>query len=162
MAEISSDAVARGVRFTNGGAFAKEVRCEVARFLDEPGRRRRARIQLLAKAPIGAGAMLAGWAILVFASPGVIGAIAALALLAAGSLLTAFCVQHDANHGATFTARRWNYLLGWTTDVLLGISSHAWRVKHNVAHHTYTNVVGFDHDIALSPIARVAPGERAH
>ena len=162
MTEISSEAGAVRVRFTNGGAFALDVRREVDRFLDEPGRRRRARIALLAKAPIGVGAMVAGWAILIFASPGLIGAVAALAVLAAGSLLTAFCVQHDANHGATFTARRWNYLLGWTTDVMLGVSSHAWRVKHNVAHHTYTNVAGYDNDIALAPIARFAPGHSSH
>ena len=134
------------------------MRREVERFLAEPGRTRRGRIALLVKAPIGVGAMLGGWAVLIFAAPGRVLALAALALIAAGSLLTAFCVQHDANHGATFKARRWNYLLGWTADVMLGVSSHAWRVKHNVAHHTYTNVAGFDDDIALSPIARFAPG----
>src|SRR6185369_6664559 len=96
MAQTSSQAGAVRVRFTNGGAFAHDVRSEVERFLDEPGRRRRARIKLLAKAPIGVGAMVAGWAILIFASPGLIGAVAALAVVAAGSLLTAFCVQHDA------------------------------------------------------------------
>ena len=159
MGELSSEAGAARVRFTNGGAFALDVRGEVERFLAEPGRTRRGRIALLVKAPIGVGAMLGGWAVLIFAAPGPAGAMTALALVAVGSLLTAFCVQHDANHGATFKARRWNYLLGWTADVMLGVSSHAWRVKHNVAHHTYTNVAGFDDDIALSPIARFAPAQ---
>ena len=57
---------------------------------------------------------MVGWAILIFASPGLVAALAALAIMAAGSLLTAFCVQHDANHGAYFRARRCNHLLGWT------------------------------------------------
>ena len=159
MGELSSEADAIRVRFTNGGAFGLDVRREVERFLAEPGRTRRGQIALLVKAPIGVGAMLGGWAVLIFAAPGWVLALAALALIAAGSLLTAFCVQHDANHGATFRARHWNYLLGWTADVMLGVSSHAWRVKHNVAHHTYTNVEGFDDDIALSPIARFAPAQ---
>ena len=77
--------------------------------------------------------------------------------LALGSMLMAFCVQHDANHGAFFRRRRYNHLLGWTSDALLGFSSYAWRVKHNVAHHTYTNVDGFDDDVKQVPLARFAP-----
>ena len=69
-------------------------------------------------------------------------------------MLTAFSVQHDANHGAYFRSRSWNHLLGWSTDALLGFSSYAWRVKHNVAHHTYTNVDVLDDDITQVPLAR--------
>ena len=36
-------------------------------------------------------------------------------------------------------------------------SSYAWRVKHNVAHHTYTNVDGYDADITQVPFARLVP-----
>ena len=68
-------------------------------------------------------------------------------------MLTAFCVQHDANHGSYFKQRRWNHLVGWSTDSLLGFSSYAWRVKHNVAHHTYTNVDGYDDDATQVPLA---------
>jgi linoleoyl-CoA desaturase len=47
--------------------------------------------------------------------------------------------------------------MGWTADALLGFSSYAWRVKHNVAHHTYTNVDGYDDDISQTPFARLTP-----
>ena len=82
-----------------------------------------------------------------------------LAGLVLGALLTAFCVQHDANHGAYFRQRRYNHLLGWTADALLGFSSYAWRVKHNVAHHTYTNVDGYDDDVTQVPLARFTPSQ---
>ena len=62
MGELSSEAGAIRVRFTNGGAFGLDVRREVERFLAEPGRTRRGQIALLVKAPIGVGAMLGGWA----------------------------------------------------------------------------------------------------
>ena len=65
--------------------------------------------------------------------------------------------MHDANHGAYFRTRRLNHLAGWTADAPLGISSYAWRVKHNVAHHTYTNVDGYDADITQMPFARLLP-----
>ena len=71
MGELSSEADAIRVRFTNGGAFGLDVRREVERFLAEPGRTRRGQIALLVKAPIGVGAMLGGWAVLIFAAPGV-------------------------------------------------------------------------------------------
>jgi linoleoyl-CoA desaturase len=72
-------------------------------------------------------------------------------------MLTAFSVQHDANHGAFFRRKRHNHLLGWSSDALLGYSSYVWRVKHNVAHHTYTNVDGYDADITQMPFARFMP-----
>jgi linoleoyl-CoA desaturase len=67
--------------------------------------------------------------------------------------------MHDANHGAYFTGRRANHLMGWTADSLLGLSSYAWRVKHNVAHHTFTNVDQYDDDITQVPLARLVPGQ---
>ena len=81
--------------------------------------------------------------------------------LVVGATLIAFCVQHDANHGAYFRQRRYNHLVGWSADVLLGFSSYAWRVKHNVAHHTYTNVDEFDADATQVPLARFAPSQKA-
>ena len=44
--------------------------------------------------------------------------------------------------------------------MLLGFSSYAWRVKHNVAHHTYTNVDEFDADATQVPLARFAPSQK--
>jgi linoleoyl-CoA desaturase len=69
-------------------------------------------------------------------------------------------VHHDANHGAYFAGRRRNHVLGWlAADVLLGFSSYVWRVKHNVAHHTYTNVDGYDDDVAQTPFLRFLPSQ---
>ena len=36
----------------------------------------------------------------------------------------------------------------------LGASAYFWKQKHNIIHHTYTNVDGIDDDIAKSPIIR--------
>ena len=52
-------------------------------------------------------------------------------------------------------------LVGWSSDSLLGMSSYAWRVKHNVAHHTYTNVDGYDADATQVPLARFMPSQGA-
>ena len=122
---------------------------------------RRGRFGLYHKAPIAIGLMLVAWSVLIFANPGLLVGVLALGVLAFGAMLTAFSVQHDANHGAYFGRRRYDHLVGWSSDALLGYSSYIWRVKHNVAHHTYTNVAGYDDDIDQEPFLRLQPGARA-
>ena len=84
----------------------------------------------------------------------------ALLGLILGAILAGFCVQHDANHLATFPSKRWNHLLGWiSSDVCLGFGSYMWQTKHNVAHHTYTNVAGHDPDAEQTPLLKLAPSQ---
>jgi linoleoyl-CoA desaturase len=87
-------------------------------------------------------------------------------LAAAGVLVVALVavgtsIMHDANHDS-FSTRRWvNRALSYTSDAL-GASSWLWRFQHNTLHHGNANVVGFDADIALAPLARLAPSQPWH
>jgi linoleoyl-CoA desaturase len=78
-----------------------------------------------------------------------------LALAMAG---IGFGIQHDANHGAYSNRPGVNRLMGMMLDVL-GASSYLWKVKHNLSHHTFTNVVGGDDDINFLPFARLSPSQ---
>jgi linoleoyl-CoA desaturase len=78
-----------------------------------------------------------------------------LALAMAG---IGFGIQHDANHGAYSNHGGINRLMGLTLD-LLGASSYVWNFKHNLSHHTYTNLVGADDDIDFRPFARLSPAQ---
>ena len=64
-----------------------------------------------------------------------------------------FSVMHDANHGSYSTKSWLNDSLGLSANAM-GASSFFWKQKHNIIHHTYTNVDGLDDDIAKSPIIR--------
>ena len=143
--------------FENGGDFIVETRREVERYLSSRGTRLRGRAQLYVKAVVAFTLLAASWYTLVFIRPGLVPGLLCLGGVVVGTVLIGFCVQHDANHGAYFRTRRLNHLLGWTADAFLGFSSYAWRVKHNVAHHTYTNVDGYDDDIDQTPFARMMP-----
>jgi len=55
-------------------------------------------------------------------------------------------VMHDAAHGSFSKKTRLNKLLG-TTMYLIGGNTFAWKVQHNILHHTYTNIQGYDEDI---------------
>lgn len=64
-----------------------------------------------------------------------------------------FNVMHDACHGS-YSSKKWvNNTLGLTINALGG-NSFMWKQKHNIIHHTYTNVDGMDDDIAKSPLIR--------
>jgi linoleoyl-CoA desaturase len=80
-----------------------------------------------------------------------------LALVLALSVVAiGFNVMHDASHEA-YSEHRWiNRLMAMSLDVVGG-SSHFWRWKHVVFHHTYVNVAGFDTDINLAGLGRLTP-----
>lgn len=55
-------------------------------------------------------------------------------------------VMHDACHGA-YSRKHWvNELLAGSL-YLLGSNVLNWKIQHNVLHHTYTNLSGYDEDI---------------
>ena len=64
-----------------------------------------------------------------------------------------FNIMHDACHGS-YSHKKWlNDVLGLTLNALGG-NAFIWKFKHNIIHHTYTNVDGVDDDIAKSPLIR--------
>jgi linoleoyl-CoA desaturase len=75
------------------------------------------------------------------------------------SALLAFNVPHDALHDAVSPHRWVNRALGYTFN-LVGMNAYTWRLKHNVAHHSFTNIPGFDPDIEAAPIFHLSPAER--
>ncbi len=154
---VTANVPRQKLSFDNGGAFIRETRRDVEAWLADRRVAARGRRKLQLKAAISFALLIGSWTALIFAPQGVAVDLLYFAGVVAGTMLVAFSVMHDANHGAYFRSRRLNHLLGWTADVALGVSSYAWRVKHNIAHHTYTNVDGYDADITQTPIARMMP-----
>jgi linoleoyl-CoA desaturase len=67
-----------------------------------------------------------------------------------------FSIAHDASHHA-ISERPWiNHLFAYAWN-LAGISSYFWELKHNVAHHGFTNIPGKDDDIDQSKLVRLNP-----
>ena len=67
-----------------------------------------------------------------------------------------FNVMHDANHGGYSDHPRVNKLVSLSAE-MLGMSGFRWRTKHNVWHHTYTNIAGFDDDVETFGLMRLTP-----
>ncbi len=72
-----------------------------------------------------------------------------------------FNVMHDGSHGS-FSNYRWlNRIAAYTINVL-GASSFMWNVKHNIVHHTYTNIDGFDDDINAGILLRFSEHQKRY
>ncbi len=67
-----------------------------------------------------------------------------------------FAVGHDALHGAYSSNKRVNQVLGRSFD-MVGANSYLWKIIHNIAHHTYTNIDGHDHDLEIASFIRLSP-----
>jgi len=73
--------------------------------------------------------------------------------------LLGFNVAHDASHGALFSSRSLNLIFSYSFE-LIGISSYAWHLKHNVVHHNNPNLQYGDFDIEGGPILRFSPADK--
>jgi linoleoyl-CoA desaturase len=109
--------------------------------------------RLFAKTIILVGGVVAIYFALLFFKIPTVPAILLCALFGYLSACIGFAVMHDANHGSYSPNTRFNDFLGMSANAL-GASSYFWKQKHNIIHHTYTNVDGIDDDIAKSPIIR--------
>jgi len=85
-------------------------------------------------------------------------------LMGTGMAGIGMCVMHDAVHGS-YSHKKWvNKMLGGTM-YLLGSNVFNWKIQHNYLHHSYTNIEGFDEDIASKgPIrlSQYAPLKKIH
>lgn len=68
-----------------------------------------------------------------------------------------FAVAHDALHGAYSKNEKINRLIGITFN-LVGANDYFWKIKHNVRHHTYTNIYHKDEDLEVAAnVLRLTP-----
>jgi linoleoyl-CoA desaturase len=81
------------------------------------------------------------------------------ALLGLTMVCIAFNVMHDACHGSYSTKKWVNELLGYSMNAL-GSNAFIWKIKHNIIHHTYTNVDGMDDDLSNGPLLRLCPTQK--
>ena len=70
-----------------------------------------------------------------------------------------FNVMHDGAHGSFSKHKILNKAAGFSLN-FLGASAIMWNMKHNIIHHTYTNIDGVDDDIEARPWLRFATTQK--
>ncbi|MEP6712570.1 MAG: acyl-CoA desaturase [Ferruginibacter sp.] len=72
-----------------------------------------------------------------------------------------FNVMHDGGHGSFSGSKFWNKMAAFSVNGL-GASAIMWNNKHNIIHHTYTNIDGVDDDIEIKPMLRMCPTQKKY
>ena len=151
------------LRFGRSTAFQKELKLRVDAYFKESGQSPRDCWQMYLKSAILLSIFAALYAGLVFFGfhggwPLALGLSVMLGLATAG---IAFNIQHDGGHHGYSKSSMVNQFAAMTLD-LVGGSSYIWDWKHDVLHHTYTNIIGHDTDIELGILGRLCPHQKRY
>ena len=145
------------VRFPARRSFHVDLKRRVEDYFEGAARSRHGGWAMGAKSAAMLAWLATSYALLMFAhlpAWGIALSSVSIGLAMAG---VGFSVMHDANHGGTSSSARTNGIMSFTLD-LIGGSSFLWRRKHNVLHHTYTNISTLDPDLeGGGPLLRLAP-----
>ncbi len=98
---------------------------------------------------------------LVFLHPDAFLSIILCALLGANLAFIGFNIMHEGGH-QSFSQIKWlNQASAYSLNVLGG-NALFWKTKHNINHHTYTNIEGMDDDIKVEPFMRIHKTQRKY
>ena len=160
--DVSTQAPAAGksIKFPRNAGFMSALRARVDGYFTETGKNRRDHPRMYLKTLTIFAWIVASYVGLVFFAANWWQAV--LLALSIGLAMSAvgFNIQHDGSHGAYSHSSKVNKLMAITLDCLGG-SSYIWKWKHNVIHHSFTNITGHDDDIELGGLGRLSP-EQPH
>lgn len=96
---------------------------------------------------------------LVFFTPGTLLSLLLCSLLGITLAGVGFNVMHDSAHGS-FSKHDWlNNVMGYSLN-LMGGDVYLWKTKHNMIHHSFTNIDGLDDDIDIQPVMRISNNQQ--
>ena len=99
--------------------------------------------------------------LLVFFTPIIPISIFLCIILGINMAVIGFNVMHEGGH-QSFSKHAWvNQASAYFLNVLGG-NTYYWKIKHNINHHTYTNIEGMDSDIDVKPFMRLHAGQQHH
>ena len=148
------------VTYNNRNAvFFASLKRAVDSYFEQTGFKKTGNIHLYTKSVVFILAALGLYTMLLLIKIPVPAGIAVSVLLGFILACIGFNVMHDAKHDSYSSSKWVNKTLGLTLNALGG-NSFIWKQKHNIIHHTYTNIDGVDDDIAKSPFIRMCRSQR--
>lgn len=142
-------------------SFHAELKHRISSYFEEVGQSTTGNYKLFTKAVILMIGFLAVYIHLVFFTPNWFFQILESVLLGCFVAAIGFNVMHDGAHGS-FSKYKWVNILAAFSLNILGGNSFMWNVKHNVIHHAYTNVDGYDDDIDIQPWMRMSSTQKKY
>lgn len=146
---------------SQANSFHAEMRKRINDYFIEVGKAKTGNYTLFIKAIILSVSFALVYVHLVFFTPPVLLALAECIILGGLTAAIGFNVMHDGAHGS-FSKYGWlNELAGLSLN-FLGANVFLWKSKHNVVHHTFTNIDGVDDDIDARPFLRLCETQKKY
>ena len=146
---------------SNSTNFHQELKQRVNQYFAEIKKPSTGNIKLFFKAIFFFIAYFALYVHLVYFTPVAWVAIIECVLFGGFTAAIGFNVMHDGGHGSFSKSKNVNRLAAISVN-FLGASSIMWNQKHNIIHHTYTNIDGVDDDIEIKPYLRMCATQKLY
>jgi linoleoyl-CoA desaturase len=143
----------------NSTTFQHELKRRVNQYFAERKKSQTGNFSLYFKAILFFSFYVALYVHLVYFTPGNLLAIIECILVGCFTAAIGFNVMHDGSHGSFSKSKSVNKLAAISVN-FLGASSIMWSMKHNIIHHTYTNIDGVDDDIEIKPYLRMCSTQK--
>ena len=144
------------VKFSNENAvFFASLRKRVDDYFKQNDIKKTGNFRLYSKTIILLTSLAVLYTILVFYTPSsVLFSLFLCCLVGLNFSAIGFNVMHDGSH-ESYSSKKWiNRSSGFALN-LMGGNAFLWKQKHNINHHTYTNIEGMDDDIDVKPFIRI-------
>jgi linoleoyl-CoA desaturase len=145
----------------NKNSFFLALKAKVDQYFSDNRIEQSGNRKLYVKSGIQVASAIALYAALLFFNlplwVSIIGAI----LLGFNLAVLGFNVMHEGGH-QSFSKHAWlNSVAAYFLNALGG-NTYYWKIKHNINHHTFTNIEGVDADINVEPFMRLHPNQPLH
>jgi linoleoyl-CoA desaturase len=141
--------------------FYDELKKKVDAYFENNGINHWGNWKIYTKTALLLSALFGFYIWLVFFTPGTALSIILCVLLGISLAAVGFNVMHDSAHGS-FSRHRWlNNVMGYSLN-LMGGDVKLWKTKHNMTHHSFTNIEGMDDDIDIQPVMRISGHQKRH
>jgi linoleoyl-CoA desaturase len=143
----------------NGTEFSRELRGRVKRYFEEKGLSKHANTNMVLKTIFMLAFFLAPYFLMITGIvTGVLPILLMWVMMGFGAAGIGLAIMHDANHKAYSANKTINRILAYLLN-LIGGHVPTWEIQHNVRHHGYTNIDGYDDDIDAGTMLRFSPNE---
>lgn len=129
-------------------SFSRTLKSNINDYFIQNNFKKTGNSKLTLKAIILLSSLIILYVTLVFVQPHWSISIFLCTILGVNLAAIGFNIMHDAGHNTFSDNKRVNSILSYSLN-LLGGNIYLWKLKHNIAHHTYTNIDGEDHDIEI-------------
>lgn len=143
------------IRFNNRGTdFYATLKGRIDAYFENHNLKPTGNFKLYLKTVLFLSILVGGYIILVFFTPPVWISLLLCVIMGLNMAAIGFNIMHDGAHGSYSDNKKVNYAMSLTLN-LMGANAFFWKQKHNVNHHSYTNIEGMDDDIDANPFLRL-------